>query len=148
MAVVSGLGAAAAAVGRRRYVAVTVSGASMEPSFHHGDRVLVRRGRTGTPGQVVVAEHPVMGRPWAEPPLSGSASVRALAGRSWMIKRVVAVEGDPVPRLDVLAAAGEGRVPPGSLVLIGDNAEASADSRFFGYFPAERVLGVAVRRLG
>ena len=39
-------------------------------------------------------------------------------------------------------------VPPDLLVLFGDNAAASYDSRQVGYFPADRLLGVAVRRLG
>jgi len=32
-------------------------------------------------------------------------------------------------------------------VLLGDNAQASADSRDFGYVPAERLFGIIVRRI-
>jgi signal peptidase I len=61
-----------------------------------------------------------------------------------MIKRVVALPGDPVPRRDVptLADVAEDRVPNGMAVLLGDNQSASFDSRAFGYFPLERILGV------
>jgi signal peptidase I len=41
-------------------------------------------------------------------------------------------------------AAGT-RVPAGHLVVLGDNSAGSFDSRLFGYCPADRVLGVAVR---
>jgi len=62
---------------------------------------------------------------------------------------LVAVPGDPIPRDRVPALAGvsEGCVPPGKLVLLGDNPANSYDSRRAGYFPAERVLGVVVRRM-
>jgi len=65
-----------------------------------------------------------------------------------MLKRVVAVPGDPVPP-DVVAAvatlAGE-RVPPGRLVVIGDGA-VSQDSRHWGYLSARAVVGTVVRAL-
>jgi signal peptidase I len=133
----------------RRLVAVTVRGISMEPAFQDGDRVLVRRGRTPSSGQVVVAEHPGLGHGWHRPPVGPAAGAGAIAGRTWMIKRVAAVPGEPVPRdrVPVLADVPEERVPPGKLVLLGDNSAASSDSRQRGYFPAERVLGVVVRPL-
>jgi signal peptidase I len=36
-------------------------------------------------------------------------------------------------------------VPAGSLVVLGDNADESYDSRHFGYVRASSVLGVVVR---
>jgi signal peptidase I len=141
----------AATLGRvlgRRLVAVTVRGVSMTPTYYDGDRVLVRRGGELVAGQVVVVERPHAGAHWASLPLRSTAA-RALAGREWMIKRVVAVQGDPVPRKQVPALAGvlEDNVPPGKLVLLGDNPDVSYDSRRIGYFPAERVLGVVLRPL-
>jgi signal peptidase I len=38
----------------------------------------------------------------------------------------------------------QGRVPPGKLVVMGDNRENSQDSRFFGYLDIERVKGKAL----
>jgi signal peptidase I len=66
-----------------------------------------------------------------------------------MIKRVSAVPGDPVPRdwAPVLARVRGERVPPGRLILLGDNKETSFDSRQVGYFPVERVLGAVLRSL-
>jgi signal peptidase I len=132
----------------RRLVAVTVRGMSMTPTYYDGDRVLARRGGDLRPGQVIVVERPEIGGDWANPP-QRSTRPRSLVGREWMIKRVAAVAGDPVPRdrVPALAEVPEDRVPAGKLVLLGDNAHLSYDSRRIGYFPAERVLGVVVRPL-
>lgn len=113
----------------RRFVVVTVRGLSMEPTFRHGDRVLARRRVPVTTGQVVVVESPGDG--------------------NLVIKRVAAVPGDPVPRgrCPAIADVPERVVPPGRLVLLGDNAAVSDDSRRLGYFALDRVLGVVLRKL-
>jgi len=118
---------------RRRLVVVTVEGPSMEPALRDGDRVLVRRVplRKVRTGQVMVARRP------SRPGLPGNAG-------PLLIKRVVAVGGDPVPA-EVRAAVGDDRVPHGCLVVLGDNRARSADSRHWGYVTAEHLLGV-VRR--
>ncbi|MEX2981183.1 S26 family signal peptidase [Streptomyces sp. C36] len=133
----------------RGLVVVTVRGASMSPAFEDGDRVLVRRGSRPAVGQVVVAEHPAPGGTWPDPPVPPAAGATAVHGRAWLIKRVAAVPGDPVPRHHVrsLATTPERHVPPGRLVLLGDNSGISYDSREVGYFPLERVLGTVMRRL-
>lgn len=134
------------ALALRRLVVIVVDGESMAPSYHHGDRVCVKR-RDGSRvrcGQVVVVEQPEVGDGWSRlPPPDGT-----LAERYWYIKRVAAVPGDPVPAEVAAAvdATATGSVPDGSLVLLGDNTP-SDDSRQWGYFPAERVYGVVVRRL-
>ncbi|YCK39192.1 S26 family signal peptidase [Actinomadura sp. ATCC 39365] len=116
---------------RVRFLAVTVRGRSMEPTLWHGDRVLVRRSSLDgvRPGRLVVVA--------AEP------------GASWLVKRAVAVPGDPVPRAEVpaLATRPEHVVPPGQLVVLGDNRPISLDSRRFGYVPARQLLGVVVGHL-
>lgn len=127
-------------------VLVTVDGGSMAPAFRPGDRVLVLRrpGRRVARGRVVVVEQPEAGHGWDRLPPPG----RDLTDRHWYLKRIAAVAGDPVPAA-VATAVGAGvdsQVPPGGLVVLGD-AERSDDSRQWGYFPAERVLGVVVLRL-
>jgi signal peptidase I len=125
---------------RRNWAVITVEGTSMEPTFCHGDRVAVRRtpGFTVSSGDVVVIER----RDHFPDQHRRPAGIRS--DRRWMIKRVGAVAGEPVPAgIPVTDAV----VPAGKLVLLGDNAEASFDSRLIGYFPADLVLGGVARRM-
>lgn len=117
---------------RAHVVVVMVRGLSMAPTLQHGDRLVVRRKRKPTAGAIVVVDEPRPCRPGRRP------------STHWVVKRVAAVAGDPVPagvRIQVPV------VPSGQLVLLGDNLEHSWDSRHFGFASADRVLGVAVRRL-
>ncbi|WP_375042600.1 S26 family signal peptidase [Actinomadura sp. NTSP31] len=123
---------------RSRLVVVTVDGTSMLPTLRDGDRVLARRRPLDRVrrGDVVVLEPPSDG-----PYLPGPAGSD---GPVWNVKRVAALPGDPVPP----GITGEGgTVPDGSLVVLGDNPD-SVDSRQRGPYPADRLLGVVVRRLG
>jgi signal peptidase I len=120
---------------RRRFLVVTVDGHSMTPGHRHGDRVLVDRLRSATVrvGDVVVIDRD---------DVPDRTEQR-------MIKRVAALPGEPVP-VEVCAFQHwpvETRVPPGHLVLLGDNPAGSLDSRQRGFFAADRVLGVVVRQL-
>lgn len=107
---------------------VVVRGVSMLPQLAPGDRVLVRRTsvRRVRRGDIVVFSRP------------------RDASRGWMIKRVVAVPGDPIPRLAVplLWRYPGSHVPAGRLVVLGDNPDESYDSRSFGYVHASSLLGV------
>lgn len=123
---------------RARYLLVNVIGRSMEPTLHHGDRVLARR---RTVDQVrlgdVVAFRPPEGHPW--PPGDGNL----------MIKRVVALPGGRVSEAAV-PADGQwtgGALPAGLFVVRGDHAEISLDSRQLGPVPAELLVGPIVRKL-
>ena len=122
----------------RRFLVVTVAGFSMGPTLRHGDRLLFRRtvATRLRPGAIVLVSGGQVGIPMIRPP-------------GWIIKRVAAVPGDPVPRDRVPALAGtvESTVPPGLLVLLGDNNDASYDSKQVGYFPASCVRGVMLGRL-
>lgn len=127
----------------RRFVTVTIVGPSMEPAYRDGDRVLVRRVRPARlrAGDVVVVERPDAGGVWPRPPAEG----RSL-DRYWMIKRVAATPGELVPAAAVpWTPPGGERVPDHALVLLGDNATASYDSREIGYFAFERYLGTVLR---
>ncbi|MER5646481.1 S26 family signal peptidase [Streptosporangium sp. NPDC002524] len=138
---VSLLAAVAAAVLLRGHLVVlSVSGPSMAPALRPGDRVLVRRtpGERLRTGDIVVVEEAGPCRP-GDP--TGSSR--------WVVKRVAAVPGDPEPAyLPSWARTPARVVPPRHIVLLGDNAEASRDSRHFGAVRTDRVLGVVLLRLG
>jgi signal peptidase I len=110
---------------RHCYIFVTVRGNSMWPAYTDGQWVLVRRTRRCRPGDVVM--------------------FRAPAGSDigWLIKRVSAVGGDPVPA-DLRTLVEDGPVPDGHVAVRGDS-ERSLDSRHFGFVPAARIVG-RVRR--
>lgn len=136
--------AATTALVRRRVVLITVDGQSMEPTYQSGDRLLLRRadGRQVRHGQVVVVAGPHSADGWlpgAPPAVYGTGN--------WLVKRAVAVAGEPVPS-DVVAAAKVepgSLVPRGHLVVRGDGVR-SGDSRLWGFVPVDQVLGVVLGR--
>jgi signal peptidase I len=130
---------------RQRFVIVTVTGDSMVPALAPGDRVLVRRVRPSQlrRGQVAVVEMPDANGDWAAP-LRGPVS-----RHQWMIKRVAALPGDPIPEgcLPEVADVPGRLVPDGKLFVLGDNVTSSYDSRHLGYLPSERLLGIVICRV-
>jgi signal peptidase I len=122
---------------RRHLTLVTVTGNSMEPTLHQGDRVLVRRRRLHdlARGEVVVLAGPKTG-------IQVGEVWRAPIG-GWHIKRVAALPGDKLP--DGVPAPDEtGLVPPNTVVVFGDNP-IGADSRTWGPYPADGVMGTAIK---
>ncbi len=77
---------------------------------------------------------------------TGKPAGRDLA-RVWMIKRVAAIPGEPLPDGLPAAIADATAVPAGKLIVLGDNPPMSMDSRYLGYVPGERLLGVVVGSL-
>ncbi|WP_432989678.1 S26 family signal peptidase [Dactylosporangium sp. CA-233914] len=130
LALAGGLLAAALVVLRRRYLLVTVTGLSMAPTLRHGDAVLVRRAglRAVRRGQLVLLE-----------PVGAGSGAR-------LVKRVAALPGDPMPAVTWHPPAVL-HVPPGHVVVLGDNPAVSLDSRRFGSVPGDRLVGVITRRL-
>ncbi|MBD8078586.1 S26 family signal peptidase [Cellulosimicrobium arenosum] len=130
-------------VARRRLLVVTVSGASMGPTYAPGTRVLVVRGRRACPGDVVVLD--------AERVSPAPPGIPARPG-GLVVKRVAAGPGHPVPAQvhDVVQAGPGDVVPTGRVVVLGDAPAASVDSRLWGYVRADAVVGrvVTVLRRG
>lgn len=138
------------ALARRRYLVVTVRGASMTPAYQDGERLLARRLRpreTPERDTVVVVDLPPvevdvarLGGPdsWVEP-----ATTTTTSGR--MIKRVAAVPEDPVPPE---IHSEHAYVPTGMVALRGDNTAGSIDSRHYGLVAVERCGGTVLRRMG
>jgi signal peptidase I len=123
---------------RRRFVVVRVVGVSMEPVLREGQRVLVRRAVVEAVKRgdlVVFALASVRPQFEGDPP--------------WMVKRAVAVSGDPVPHESVPPSVGaeHTHVSEGRLVVRGDNPVRSFDSRRTGFIDGSTLLGVVVRTL-
>jgi signal peptidase I len=123
---------------RQQYLIVTVAGVSMAPTLRSGDRVLVRRAGLS---RIHAGDIIVLG-----PSTVSDGVPTAERGPAWIIKRAAALPGSPIPR-GASSDALETEVPPGRLLLLGDNAENSTDSRQVGYFDGRRLVGRVVRRL-
>ncbi|GAA2591207.1 S26 family signal peptidase [Dactylosporangium fulvum] len=121
--------AAGIALVRRRLLVVTVAGDSMSPSYGDGDVLLAVQRRRFAVGDVVVFRNPL----------------HPNAGLEKLVKRLVAVAGDPVPA-EIRSAAGCDVVPPGKVAVRGDNVD-SVDSRRLGLIPAADVQAVVRLRL-
>lgn len=125
---------------RRRLRVVTVIGDSMRPTLAPGDQLLVKRiplAQVQT-GDIVVLSTPHEFRYGQQP-----------EDQPWLIKRAIATSGDPVPAsvAPALSVRPGSPVRDGVLIVIGDNRDASFDSRVFGYVAAEDLLGVVLRRI-
>jgi signal peptidase I len=161
-AAILGLGLLVAAFG---VTTVGIDGSSMTPTLRDGERAWVPRYETWwqrldqkswRPGDVVYFRVPgAQPRSWLE----------RLSGGPYVIKRIVAVEGQAVelrrgrlwidgapvtePYLEGSPVTVTSRavevVPPGHVFVLGDNRAplASRDSRAFGPVPADRVAGRA-----
>lgn len=117
-------------IARLTLLVIKVEGGSMAPTFRPGDTVLtIRRVLRPTVrrGDVVVCRRPA-GMPGPD---------------SYLIKRVVAIAGDPVP--DDPTKKGE-TIAAGRVYLRGDG-DRSLDSRIFGAVPLDHVVGHVVARL-
>lgn len=109
-----------------------VSGASMTPALLPGDRVLVDRMLYAPDLPAALARLlPVRAPRRGDVVLARSPD----DGRTALIKRCVALAGDPL---------GPGVVPAGTLWLEGDHAADSRDSRAFGAVDRRAVTGRVV----
>jgi inner membrane protease subunit 1 len=99
---------------RMRPFRVVVDGPSMAPTLLPGDVLMATASGTVRPGAVVVVEHP------------------ARAGYE-MVKRVAATGGQSVDGV---------RLSLSECWVVGDDPEASTDSRTFGPVPIASVAGV------
>ncbi|MCG5219623.1 S26 family signal peptidase [Streptosporangium soli] len=115
---------------RATYLVIRVCGDSMAPALTHGERLLSRRTDLAAlrNGQIAVVSSPFP------------------TGGKFLIKRVAALPGDPVPE-QVRKVVADDVVPAGRFVLIGDNTEVSFDSREHGFFHADDLQAVTVRKM-
>ncbi|WP_433442856.1 S26 family signal peptidase [Nonomuraea sp. CA-141351] len=140
---------------RRRLLVITVIGNSMKPTYGPGTRLLARR--VADVSKLRRDDVVILRPPAAEQPVG--VTVPAADGRvmaiglgpvtSLVVKRVLALPGDPVPRDRVpsLAHVDEETVPAGRIVVLGDNPEESVDSRGYGYVAEDALVAVVIRAL-
>lgn len=137
-----------------------VSG-SMEPTLRVGERLLV--GKLPFPRRVLGFDIPG----WRLPHHGEIVTFKVAPLGSTLVKRVIGLPGDIVSMRDgslcvntwslelhgleepVFPVAdmnnwGPFRVPEASLFLLGDNRDNSADSRLFGFVPANQVRGTVL----
>lgn len=126
-----------------------VRGASMEPSFHNGDYLLVDelsyRFREPKRGEVVVFESPL------SPSQRYIKRVIALPGETIEIEdgKVIIKNGNPPKPLDESVYLTSSQTPGDITItlqkdeyfVLGDNRDSSYDSRRWGPLPEENIIG-------
>jgi len=134
-----------------------VWGASMEPTFHTGERILVDKlFRKFDRGEVVVLYPPGKdSRHFIKRIIGLPGDVFKIYNCKVLISQdgiKYSLEEDYLPK-DICTQGGleleEGRsikVPEDSYIVLGDNRPNSADSRVFGAVKAEKILGRVVFR--
>ena len=133
---------------RGRYYRVEVAGDSMRPALHPGDFLVLRRGAP-TPGRVeagsIVALHDATGRLILK-------RVIGLPGESLRVGTNVLINRRPLHEPYAIGDTpqsqfrGANQLAEDEYFLIGDNREASTDSRDFGAVSRQRIEGVAAFR--
>ncbi|MFI6226724.1 S26 family signal peptidase [Micromonospora echinospora] len=146
-----GLLAALLAVLRRRLFMVVVSGRSMVPTYQEGDRLLARRRRSRAlpVGSVVVLAGQHGHGPGHHVPVTVGSRVMTLRTSRYLVKRLAAGPGDAVPP-ECATAFGDDApavVPPGKVVVLGDNTANSLDSRALGFLDEQQIIGTVIRRM-
>jgi signal peptidase I len=138
---------------------------SMYPTFDVGDQIAVekvtKRLRPYDRKEVVVFNPPETFREMMSQTY-GDSSVAKKKSTEALIKRIVAVGGDeikvrggkvyineelqsePYTAEDAEYDFGPVVVPPGQLLVLGDNRNHSFDGHYWGFLPAENVIGRAV----
>jgi signal peptidase I len=155
---------------RRRYYRVEVAGDSMRPGLLPGDFLVLRRmSRDGAEGRRETSrgEAEAVGCRWASTGRVRAGSIVALhdATGRLILKRVIGLPGESlrvgttvlINRRQLSEPYAQGETPQSQFrganqladeeyFLIGDNREASTDSRDFGAVRRERIEGTAVLR--
>lgn len=138
---------------------------SMYPTFEVGDQLAVekvtKRIRPFERNEVVVFNPPIAFRQVLEGSYNASPETQKKA-REALIKRIVAVEGDtvkvtggrlyingdkqdePFTAENAAYEFGPVLVPPGKVLVLGDNRNHSLDGHIWGFLPKENVIGRAV----
>ena len=112
---------------REVFFYAVVNGASMEPTYHNSDGVMVSKiplwSRNLHRGDVVIAEFTDLPR-----------------GDRLVIKRIAGIPGDKIGNGKSLIV-----IPPNKYYILGDNPAVSYDSRFYGPIKRSQIVGVVLK---
>lgn len=139
---------------------------SMYPTFEVGDQLAVEKVtkliRPFERKEVVVFNPPLAFREALYGQVNVDSATASKKAREALIKRIVAVEGDvvkiregklyinneqqdePFTAEDAAYEFGPVTVPPGQVLVLGDNRNHSLDGHIWGFLPKENVIGRAV----
>jgi signal peptidase I len=123
---------------------VRVKGHSMDPTYHDGQWLLVRRPN------------------WPSPSLKVGDVVVFHLDQDLLVKRIAALPGQEKPEANTVllvrpshkrpgswetavVTTDPGKVPEGQLYVLGDNPPVSDDSRSFGTVPISALIGRVIR---
>ncbi|MET9803638.1 S26 family signal peptidase [Streptomyces sp. NPDC006368] len=139
------LGPTAAFLLRRRCTLLDVSGSSMLPTYRDGDRLLALRVpvRLVRRGAVVAIRMRAADAPAHPARAQGQDITPGDPLPTCMIKRVAALPGDRMPG----PPSSTDVVPARRVFVVGDNHEASYDSRHTGPVPVDLLTAVVLCRI-
>ncbi|MFF3326396.1 S26 family signal peptidase [Streptomyces sp. NPDC002889] len=125
---------------RRHCTLLDVTGSSMLPTYREGDRLLAVK----VPARLVRRGSAVAIRMRAAPDLdTADGFPPGILVPTCLIKRVAALPGDRVPG----PSSAPGVVPARHVFVLGDNPEASYDSRHTGPVPFDLLTAVVLCRV-
>ncbi|WP_081238961.1 S26 family signal peptidase [Streptomyces viridosporus] len=133
------LGCAVAFLLRRHCALLDVSGSSMVPTYRDGDRLLALK----IPARLVRRGAVVAIRMRLAEGADGKDVTPGEPLPTAMIKRVAALPGDRMPG----PPSSTDLVPARHVYVLGDNHEASYDSRHTGPVPFDRLAAVVLGRI-
>ena len=138
-----------------------VKGASMEPNYHSGDYLIIDeisyRFHTPERGDVIVFKYPynpadryikrVIGLPGETVEIKGGQIYISENGKVLVVNESSYLSKDLIDAWKNLEDASPVTLKEGQYFVLGDNRNASSDSRRWGILPGENIIGKAALQI-